>query len=71
MDVRIDRTSQEGMRLIDALLLRLTSLREQNDNVVLDATQSAILRGRIAEIKMLLSDGPAMQKPTEYWGGKR
>lgn len=46
---------------------RLQVLREQND-APLPLDETALLRGRILEIKLLLAAGEARQKPIEFNG---
>lgn len=55
-------------RLLSEMLGRLNELREQNDNRNLDAEKTALLRGRIDELKqwMALLSRPSKQ-PTPNW----
>ncbi len=55
MKLRIDPRSETWRFLEQHINERLQSLRLQNDAVTLDATATATLRGRIAELKSMLS----------------
>lgn len=51
-----DRTSPTALKLKQIYLERLDMLRRQNDSERLNAEQTALQRGRILEVKRLLSD---------------
>ena len=52
-----DRHTSVWRALAEHYETRLDDLRKQNDNAGKDLTETAYLRGRIAEIKMLLNLG--------------
>lgn len=54
----IDFNTSQGSQIRIWLEVKLQELREQNDSQNLDAIATAHLRGRIAEIKGLLSTAP-------------
>lgn len=54
---KTDRLSPIWQAVKDHLEARLMRLRLMNDNESLDAIQTAAIRGRIAEVKGLLSIG--------------
>ena len=54
MASKVDFGSGVWKDLVAILMERLESLRIRNDNLVLDAVQTALLRGEIAGIKYVL-----------------
>lgn len=52
-----DRGTRLWHDIEEHLQRRLQALREQNDNQGMTADQTAIIRGRIAEVKSLLALG--------------
>lgn len=58
----IDFETREGDKLKQFLVTRLETLRRENDSSTLDAVRTAEKRGRIAEVKFLLT-GPAPVLP--------
>jgi len=52
-----DRATRLWHDIEEHLQRRLQTLREQNDNQGMTADQTAIIRGRIAEVKSLLALG--------------
>lgn len=55
----VDLQSSTWNKLQEYYLERLNNLRAKNDNANLDPIDTAVLRGRIKEIKMMLSLGNA------------
>lgn len=56
LELELDRSEQRNtvtVKVIDYLAARLASLRIKNDADTLDQVQTALLRGRIAELKKL------------------
>lgn len=53
--LRNDFTSLTWKRLTDDLSTRLEELRAMNDGLSLTETQTAVIRGKIAEVKRILS----------------
>lgn len=49
--------SQTWEKIADELRIELNSLRKKNDSINLDAVKTAELRGRIKELKRILSIG--------------
>lgn len=66
--IHIDFNTTEGAQLKRSLEARLTELRFTNDRVDLDLAETNVLRGRIAEIKSLLTGGqvPVLAKHPGY-----
>ncbi len=52
-----DRNSRTWAVLKEQLEIRLATLRQQNDDASKDERETALLRGRIKEVKWLLSLG--------------
>ena len=52
-----DLSSSTWRRLTDALTVRLAELRSMNDKPELNEIQTAVIRGKIAEVKRILSLG--------------
>ena len=67
----IDTNTVEGVRLKKLLEERLTILRRQNEDTALDLTATAVLRGRIAEIKAMLAPPTPVTKPVPSYGHTR
>jgi hypothetical protein len=55
--------TEAGRAVVEMLRARLADLRVTNDKTGLDATATALLRGRISEIKDLLGGAAPKQKP--------
>jgi len=51
-----EKKSSAGMKMFNALKSRLESLRKQNDNINNGTEKTNEIRGRIAEVKDLISN---------------
>lgn len=67
----VEFETQDGARLKAALIARLESLRLANDSLDLNEVQTAEKRGRIAEIKSLLSGPTKRMAPLPTYGAQR
>ncbi len=64
----IDFETQQGAKLKASLENRLYVLRLQNDNDALGERETAVLRGRIAEVKSMLTRTPKFVSPMPSYG---
>ena len=54
IEAELDSSSSTWKFIVNYSENRLQELREKNDSIILDERKTAILRGRIKEIKLLL-----------------